>query len=81
LAAWAGLDLVDDIAGEVLRCPAPSALRSIMPDAAAPRYLAIFILGDQRTHLGTMPFQLSVLAITGDSLWGQKNDDSSTGLI
>ena len=32
LAAWAGLDLGDDIAGEVLRCPAPSALRSIMPD-------------------------------------------------
>jgi len=27
LAAWAGLDLGDDIAGEVLRCPAPGAER------------------------------------------------------
>ena len=27
LAAWAGLDLGDDIAGEVLRCPAPCAER------------------------------------------------------
>ena len=27
LAAWAGLDLGDDIAGEVLRCPAQGAER------------------------------------------------------
>jgi hypothetical protein len=38
LAARAGLDLGDDIAGEALRCPAPSAERvdcSVIPSASA----------------------------------------------
>ena len=54
LAAWAGLDLGGRHSqARRSACPAPGALRSIIcPMAAAPRYLVIFILGDQRTHLG-----------------------------